>query len=204
MNEVQEGSVKDWTGNTKSTFSTLGATAHSVYDRQSHDYYATHPSAAEMLLSIESFHKNIWEPACGEGHLSKVFENAGHIVTSTDLIDRGYGGVADFLKCTDKFDGDIITNPPFRYAQEFIEKALSLVDDGRKVAMFLRLQFLEGKKRKRLFESYPPKYVYVSSSRIPCAINGNFDDIKNGSAVCFAWFIWHKGFDGETIIRWFN
>lgn len=72
--------------------------------------------------------------------------------------------------------------------------------------MFLRLSFLEGKSRRELFEKYPPKYIYVSSSRICCYKNGDFskEQRKNVGAVAYAWFIWEKPFYGEPVIRWFN
>lgn len=78
-----------------------------------------------------------------------------------------------------------------------------MVEPGRKVAMFLKLQFLEGKRRKRLFLENPPKVVYVSSSRLGCAKNGDFAEMPS-SAVAYAWFVWVKGFAGETVIRWIN
>lgn len=155
---------------------------------------------------LEDFHHTIWECACGEGHLAKVFEQYGHEVIATDLIYRGYGDPEplDFLKDTlDDFEGDIITNPPYKYAVEFVRRALESVKLGRKVAMFLKLQFLEGKARKELFQSNPPKVVYVSSSRLLCAMNGEFDKITS-SAVAYAWFVWEKGFTGETTIKWIN
>ncbi len=71
----------------------------------------------------------------------------------------------DFLSIDNlEWNGDIITNPPYKYAQEFIEKALQIIPEGNKVAMFLKVQFLEGKGRKKLFLSQPPKTVYVSNS----------------------------------------
>lgn len=192
---------KDWTGNSKTTFSTLGSSSHSKHDREKNDYYATDPKTIEPLFKQETFSINIWESACGEGHLSKEIEHCAKKVYSTDLINRGYGEVLDFLKTDKKFDGDIITNPPYKYAQEFVEKAIELINDGNKVAMFLKLQFLEGQKRKKLFEVYPPKVVYVFSRRQKCALNGEFDKLGS-SAVAYAWFVWEKGFKGEPTIRW--
>ena len=121
-------------------------------------FYPTPPYAVEELLKREVFSGNIWECACGEGHLSKVFEKAGHTVKSTDLMDRGFGETGiDFLSIDNlEWHGDIITNPPYKYAQEFIEKALQIIPEGNKVAMFLKVQFLEGKGRKKLFLSQPP------------------------------------------------
>ncbi len=189
-----------------SKYRVLGASNHSAEERQSHDYYATDPKAAELLLEEETFAPVIWECACGEGHLSKVLENHGFEVISTDLIYRGYGDEEplDFLNETlDDFEGDIITNPPYRYALQFVQKALESVQSGRKVAMFLKLQFLEGKNRKQFFLEHPPKTVYVSSSRIICAMNGEFEKYPS-SAVAYAWFVWEKGFQGNPVIKWIN
>lgn len=196
---------KDWTGNSKSTFANLGASNHSTNEREANDYYATDPKAARLLLEVEEFSPLIWECACGEGHLAKEFEKAGHAVWATDKVNRGYGAVQDFLSTTapplPQFD--IITNPPYKYAAEFIEHALDILQPHRKVAMFLKLQFLEGKARKKLYEKYPPKTVYVSSSRILCAMNGDFEKYAS-SAVAYAWYVWEKGYTGDTVIKWIN
>ena len=117
-------------------------------------------------------------------------------------MDTVRGGV-DFLKCNEIFDGDIITNPPYKYAKEFVEHALDLVPNGHKVAMFLKFTFAEGKARKQLFLEQPPKTVYASSSRLICAKNGDFDSISS-SAVAYAWYVWEKGYTGETVLKWFN
>ena len=195
--------MKDWVGNMNSIYSTLGASNHSRTERQSEDYYATEPKAMELLLGEEIFAPHVWECACGEGHLSKVLEKHGYDVKSTDLIYRGYGSQEDFLKAERGFDGDIITNPPYKFAQQFVEKALRTVKPGRKVAMFLKLTFLEGKGRKQFFLDNPPKTVYVSSSRLICAINGDFKRITS-SAVAYAWFVWEKGYAGDPVIKWIN
>jgi hypothetical protein len=198
---------RDWTGNSRSIYATLGASNHTDKEREVDDYYATDPVAIDLLLGVEKFNDCIWEPACGEGHMSKCLVKHGHIVKSTDLVNRGYGaGGVDFFKQNDIFDGDIITNPPYKFAKEFIEKALELVPEGNKVAMFLKIQFLEGKARRGLFDKHPPKVVYVSSSRILCAKNGEFEKMKagGGSAVAYAWYIWEKGFNGITTLKWIN
>lgn len=192
---------KNWTGDTNSVFKTLGASDHAAGEREMNDYYATDPAAGRMLLELERFQAWILEPACGEGHLSKVFIEAGHDVISTDLIWRGFGGQRNFFEY-DAWGGDIITNPPYKYAQEFVEHALGIVQPKAKVAMFLKLQFLEGQKRRKLWETQPPKTVYVSSKRLLCAKNGEFRG--QGSAVAYAWFVWEKGYEGDTTIKWFN
>ena len=204
---------KDWTGNQNSIYKTLGASNHTDKERESNDYYATEPKALELLLDLETFSPYVWECACGEGHLSEVLKNRGYKVKSSDLVDRGYNDteVMDFLKVRKEdvkndVSRDIITNPPYKYAKEFVEHALDISMDSTKIAMFLKVQFLEGKARRELFEKYPPKVIYVASSRLLCAKNGEFQKMRDGggSAVAYAWFIWEKGFKGDTVVRWFN
>lgn len=193
--------MKDWVGNLHSVQGCLGTHNGTTKDREENDFYATDPVAMKLLLKIENISHNVWECACGEGHLAKVLVEKGYEVKATDLIDRGYGlGGVDFLKEKETFNGDIITNPPYRYAQEFIEHALELVPTGSKVIMFLKVQFLEGKKRRELYDKYPPKRVWVSSSRLQCGKNGVF----SGSMVAYAWYVWEKGYQGSTTLKWFN
>ena len=205
--------MNDWTGNSKSIFTRNGASNHSEGERQQHDYYATEPKAVEILLEQECFNPYVWECACGEGHISEVLKAHGYKVKSSDIVDRGYEDTEtiDFLTVRKEdikhdFSRDIITNPPYKYAKEFVEKALEISMDGTKVAMFLKLTFLESKARKKLFEKYPPKVVYVSSSRLQCAKNGDFEKYGKGvgTAVAYAWYVWEKGFKGDPIIKWIN
>lgn len=199
----------NWTGNSNSIYITLGASNHTEKEREPNDYYATEPKAVELLLQKEVFAPYVWEPACGEGHMSAVLKRHGYKVRSSDLIDRGYEGteVLDFL-CAEapQIPYDIITNPPYKHAKEFVEHALDISMDGTKIAMFLKLQFLEGKARRELFEKHPPKTVYVASSRLLCAKNGEFERMRagGGSAVAYAWFIWRKGYSGDPHIKWIN
>lgn len=195
---------KDWTGNHKSTFTSLGASSHALTERAEHDYYATEPKAMELLLQEEEF-SNVWECACGAGHLAEVLLSKSILGKATDLIDRGYGmGGVNFLENTESWDGDIITNPPYKFAEQFVEKALEFIPEGRKVAMFMGIQFLEGKKRKIFLQKHNIKTVYVSSSRLNCAKNGDFATYTGKSARCYAWYVWEKGYSGETTIKWIN
>ena len=192
-------------GNLNSTFSVIGASNHSKGERQAEDYYATESKAVDLLMGVEKFSNNIWECAVGGGHLAQKLEEYGYTVFSSDIIDREYKDtqIIDFLTCTKTFNGDIVTNPPYKYALEFIQKALELIPVGNKVAFFLKLTFLEGKKRRKFFEKNPPKVVYVSSARLNCAKNGDFDAYKS-SAMAYAWFVWEKGFTGKPVIEWIN
>jgi len=204
--------MKDWVGNKASTYKQLGARNNALTDRETNDFYATDPKALELFLEqIENdnlkLHKTIWECACGAGHLSKLLESKGYNVISTDLINRGYGEYGiDFLKSEyseDYQNADILTNPPYKFAQEFVNKAMEILSPDHYCIMILKIQFLEGQTRKKLFEKYPPQYVYVHSTRQLCVINGEFDKYRGKSpALCYAWFVWKKGYSGETIVRW--
>lgn len=209
---------KDWTGNRNSVFKTLGASNHTDKERQNEDFYATDPVATEWLLKLENIHDVVIDNSVGEGDLMFPIIKSGRKVIGFDIVNRfsqhpGFEfrneNWLDFNP--DKLlNADIIFNPPYKLAQEFVEHSINLVEEGRKVCAFLKLQFLEGKKRKELFEKYPPKIVYVSSSRILCAKNADFTGMREagGSAVAYAWFIWEKQNvykeDYITQIKWFN
>lgn len=189
-------------------FRQLGSTNHSLTDREENDFYATDPLATYLLCEKERFSTTVWEPYVGMGHIAEVLKQCGYNVKCSDIVDRGYvsGGVnlQDFLAVditNNKFD--IVTNPPYKLAGEFAKHALDISVDGVKVAMFLKIQFLESAERYELFKQYPPKYIYVASKRLNCAKDGDFDKYTS-SAICYAWFVWIKGFDGEPTIRWIN
>ncbi len=194
--------MSDWKGNQVAYVVTNGFANNNKHERATDDYYATEPKATELLLTLDSF-KNVWECACGEGHMAEVLKKHGILGKATDLVDRGYGEVEDFLASNEPWSGDIITNPPYIHANKFIEKSMQLLADGSKLALFLPIRYTEGKARKVLFEMYPPKKIWVSSSRLKCAINGDFGNMKE-SAVSYAWFVWEKGYEGESKIGWFN
>lgn len=173
--------------------------------REENDYYATDPKAMIKLLEHETFNENIWECACGEGNLSKVLKEHGYHVFSTDLIDRGYQDEQiDFLTNSFTFNGDIITNPPFKYVSEFIIKALASVPVGNKVAMFLKLNHLGGINRyNKIYSKYPPSKVYIFSRNISCSKNNNPNGFNLGG-MRYCWVIWEKGQYSPTELKWID
>jgi hypothetical protein len=198
---------KDWVGNTQSVMATLNASNHSPKQRAERDYYATPPEATRQLLELETFYEYVWEPACGGGHISKVLQECGYKVFNTDIVVRDFDcAELDFLSIDSTayyWQGDIITNPPFKYATEFAYKALDLIAPGARVAFFLRIQFLESIKRRKFFDTHPPESVYVATRNLRCARNGDFET-ATGNASTYAWFVWRKGFKTDPRIRWFN
>lgn len=188
------------------------AGGNSTSKREENDFYATNPETLKMFLyefwkdnTFEGY--EILEPACGQGHISKTLKELlpNFNITSTDLIDRGYGvGGIDFLTYDYKKMFDVvITNPPFSLAKEFIEKGLKI--SNKHVIMLCKIQLLEGTKRKEMFFNTPLKYVYVHTTRQatwkegkPLDSNGK----KWATTMCLAWFVWDKDYKGEPIIRW--
>ena len=193
--------------------------------RVENDFYATNPEAViKLLLKYSIDGHSILEPCVGQGHIAEVINNFytnKREITCLDIVDRGYPNtiVQDYLtwETNKKFEA-IVTNPPYSLAQEFIEKSMELLTDetddtcNGQLCMFLKIQFLEGLKRKELFDKYPPKYIYVFRNRMATWNNGNeFDVDKNtgkkkrwATTMCHAWFIWEKGSKSEPIIRWLD
>ena len=204
--------MKDWNGNSNSIWKTLGASNHTDKERQTEDFYATDPIAIDKLWSVEDIGPNVWECAAGNGDLSKRMRYLGLDVCSTDIIERDFplDKKLDFLTATKEdvpFQGkcDIITNPPYRYAKEFVLKGLELLSEGSVLCLFLKLTFLEGVGRhKEIFSKTPPRNIYVFSQRVLCAKNGEFERMKagGGSAVAYAWFVWQKGYEKSPEIGW--
>lgn len=164
------------------------------------DFYPTPAWATEALLGAESFIGEVWECACGDGAMSKVLTAAGLEVYSSDLHDRNFGeSDINFLHLNRATD-NIITNPPFGLAGEFVLHALTVAKN--KVAIFSRLSFLESAKRyKNIFKESPPTRVLVFSERVTLYPSGV---ITGGtSTIAFCWLIWDKeDTSARSEVRW--
>ena len=153
----------DWTGDKNSVFMTLGASNHTDKIREKDDFYATEPRAIDALVASPvgmSLPEKVWECACGTGTLSERLEYFGYNVVSSDLVNRGYGQTVDFLECRNMPQDCkcIITNPPYKYALEFVKHGIELLPEDGVCVMFLKTQFLEGQRRwKEIYSSTPPQ-----------------------------------------------
>lgn len=171
------------------------------------DFHPTPRVGIEALLGVETLSPVVWEPACGDGAISKVLEDAGHDVLSTDLNDWGYGqpGI-DFLMCAatgiaPEKPFDIVTNPPFKLAEEFVETAMTCGPE--KLCLLLRLNWLEGQRRKELFSRHPLARVWVFSKRLPMMHRHDHPTrVQSSSAIAFAWFVWDRAHDGPPTLGW--
>jgi len=162
------------------------------------DFYPTPNWGTLGLLKYEIFEGIILEPCCGDGAMSEVLIRHGYDVKSSDLYDRGYGGVQDFFGIHDKYD-NIVTNPPFNIAEDVLEHALKIAN--RKICLLLRTAFLESVRRyNKFFSVTPPSRVLVFTKRLSMYPAGY--PVKGGGTTSYSWFVWDKETDGRTEISW--
>lgn len=164
--------------------------------RREGDFYPTPWEATVALLEEVKFPDFIWEPACGDGAMAEVLTAYGHTVAATDVVHRGYG--AELTSCfltgktrvAQKVFG-IVTNPPFKLAEEFIRKALSYTPS---VAMLLKATYPNAADRVALFEEHPPSRVLPLTWRLDFTGGGN-------PTMDCTWFVW--GVEGPplTLLR---
>jgi len=168
-------------------------------EREVDDFYPTPPYAVEELLKREEFIGNIWECACGEGDISNVLIKNGFNVISTDLMNRGFGEQLDFLS-SDLVVDNIITNPPYKLALDFVLK--SKEQCRTKFAMFLKTVWLESEVRYNMFQDteFPLKTVYQFSKRVTLYKGGI--KMKNSGMIAYAWYVWEKKYVGKPTIEW--
>jgi hypothetical protein len=166
--------------------------------KNSLDDFPTPPWATRALLehvlsskgSLSSM--TCLEPACGRGHMSVALAEYFNEVVSADVFDYGFGRIADFLKTRHEdqsFDW-VITNPPFRLAEDFTKRALKIAKHG--VAMLTRTVFIESVGRyERLFEPNPPTAFAQFTERVPM-VKGRIDK-KASTATGYGWLVWERG-----------
>lgn len=156
------------------------------------DFYSTPSWATEALFMVETFNGSVLEPAAGDGAMVEVIKKFNHCVA------RDIQSGQDFLEYQGRF-ANVVTNPPFSLAEAFIEKAKQVATE--KIALFLRLNFLEGQKRQRMFRDteFPLARVHVFSKRVSLYAG---EKGKNGGTMAFAWFVWDKEHKGLPTINW--
>lgn len=143
------------------------------------------------------------EPAANRGHMVRPLAESFASVEASDVHNYGCGypqrdylfGLSSDFERTEW----TITNPPFRLAEQFIERALELSIVG--VAVILRSAFLESVGRyERLFASRPPSNVLQFVERVPM-VKGRLDE-DAASATAYAWLVWQKLDAGQTKLHW--
>jgi tRNA G10 N-methylase Trm11 len=169
-------------------------------NRRTNDFYPTPPLATFVLTKYCKPPRDIVEPCAGRGNISVELVRNGHNVLSYDLneysdslcsINTSYDAME--LPKPTGFDG-VVTNPPYHkdLPRKMAEKWIGEYDY---VAMFLRLTFLEGKKRKKLFTNHPPSDIIFLSDRVQFK-KDSIEPIEKkhqiGGMIAYAWFVWDK------------
>jgi hypothetical protein len=170
-------------------------------DLEGPDFFPTPRWATFALIENERFQGEIWESACGDGTMSRVLEETGCPVRSSDLYERGFGEAGiDFLVPPSSAD-NIVTNPPYNCAEGFVASGVKY--SNRKFALLLRLAFLEGANRANtIFATMPPARVWVFSERITFYPSGV--EPKGSGTTAYAWFVWDKDAPSATELKWFK
>lgn len=174
---------------------------HEAHD--SLDDFPTPPWATRALLQkvltregVLDRRDDVWEPACNRGYMASPLREYFLYVMASDIHDYGWSGqdfTVDFLlpkrENQRPFDW-VITNPPFRLAEQFIERANAIAQCG--VAMLVRTAFLESTGRyNRLFKVNPPSIVAQFSERVPM-VKGRIDGTAS-TATAYCWLVWCDG-----------
>lgn len=171
------------------------------------DAYFSPPEAVTSLIYIESDYlpKCIWEPAAGDGAIVRPLKDAGFTVVASDIVDYGLTGCksgVDYLssKPLHGVQG-IVTNPPYRLAMRFAEKAIG---ETPYLALLLRTNFLESTARLRFFRLNPPARIWISSRRLPMMHRYGWQGPRAPSNTCFAWFVWDRRSRQKRVVDWFD
>lgn len=161
------------------------------------DFFPTEPRFVDALLAHEPFEGEIWEPACGEGDMSDRLKLRGHDVFSSDIIDYGYAGCVefDFLKADDSAE-NIVTNPPFKLFDQFVNHGLSLA--RKKLALICGVPTITrpSKARTELLRVAPPKKIISVTNPMCIRTTGK----KSMFPHC--WVVWEHGYEGPTQFVW--
>lgn len=156
------------------------------------DFYETPAEATRALCAVESFEGRVWEPACGRGAISRVLQDHSYFVVSTDLVDRQFGqpGVDFLMETTAPSECKcIVTNPPFKLADEFIRHGLRLVPT---VIVLLRWAYAEGVARSDIIDQHLTR-VWLGRERLPFMHReGYAGPINSNSGAPFAWFVFQR------------
>jgi hypothetical protein len=163
--------------------------------------WATRALAEHVLDTAALRSLTCLEPACGAGHMAKVLAEYFAVVRASDAHTYGYGELRDYLVSpyeAGSWDW-VITNPPFRLADEFVQRSLQVARHG--VAILARTVFLESVQRyEKLFRGVPPTLFAQFVERVPM-VKGRLDE-KASTATGYAWFVWSKGELSSTQLTW--
>jgi hypothetical protein len=147
-----------------------------------------------------------WEPAANRGHMAIPLTGYFERVIRSDIHDYGNGQQqCDFLipgtepaSVAVRGADWIITNPPFRLAEQFIDRSRQ-IKGWQGTAMIVRTAFLEGVGRyERLFAMNPPTIVAQFTERVPM-VKGRLT-ATGSTATAYCWLVWMANADRKPMV----
>jgi hypothetical protein len=130
---------------------------------------------------------------------------AGHEVVASDLVD--YGDPTHFYRRDFLLERlpagcePIITNPPFKFAQQFAERATEICP---LVIMLMRFAFYESERRRDVLEHRGLARIHCFRKRLPMmhrVVHGaEWAGRKANSGMAFAWYVWDRSHSGPTVL----
>jgi hypothetical protein len=181
-----------------------------IWERDQHDWYVEPHECSFTLFELEKFTGPVWDPACGLGRIVSSAQKLGLSSFGSDIVNRGEHCVEErnFFESAPPYDfSNIVSNPPFGVAEEFVQRAIDLVPMNGKVAMLLPLVWLSGFSTKRSWLPDSPLYRFYPISPRPSMPPGKVvitgEKVGNGTKD-FAWFVWMKGYEGSAEVRFMN
>src|SRR5271165_653642 len=163
--------------------------------------WATRALCEHLLPKRELATQTCLEPACGRGHMVRPLREYFGAVDAADAYHYGFAPVRDFLTYpyeTGSHDW-VITNPPFRLAEDFVIRAMMVAKRG--VAILARTVFLESSGRyEGIFSRAPPAAFAQFVERVPM-VKGRLDR-KASTATGYGWLVWEREFKGRPELVW--
>ena len=181
-----------------------------IWKRDEYDWYVEPKVCSQALFELESFNGTIWDPACGMGRIVDSAREAGYEAVGTDINPEARSDREPYCFLNDNvpvLKDNIVSNPPFGIAEEFVRKGIEIVNQSGKVAMILPIVWMAGFSKKRdWLPNSPLKVVYPISPRPsmpPAKVIMSGEKPGNGTKD-FAWFVWQNGFSGSPKIAFMN
>jgi len=163
--------------------------------------WATRALCEHLLPKADLASQTCLEPACGRGYMARPLAEYFAAVEAADAFSYGFAPVRDFLRYPYEAASHdwVITNPPFRLAEEFVLRAMTVARRG--VAILARSVFLESSGRyDAIFSRLPPSAFGQFVERVPM-VRGRIDR-RASTATGYAWLVWEKSYSGPPLLKW--
>jgi hypothetical protein len=180
-----------------------GASRHALAERGDDLYetpaicvHAAHRAGVFGHATFPGSAGQVWEPCAGRGAISRELRKLGYGVIAQDLVphpgadpDITPGIDFEMERAAPPLAACIITNPPFKRADQFIRHGLTLVPH---VIVLLRAMAIEGAGCSDLIDRHLIAY-YIGIDRPPAMHREGWAGNRlTNSGAPFAWFVFQR------------